>query len=238
MKIQDMHYDYKLKLNRIDSNKYRNLKIPEIDWKLNEAMYIFILMVSNPRIKSHLGFETSKRNTEDILPLIIDDYDLSLSNDNNTVLALLPNNYLSYLSVANLICSKGDCKSVKLDVNIIRHQDNNDETFYDSNFEWREANIRFFNSGIKIFNNDFNIDTFSINYIRKPEYMNYAEGFLASGYKLPSGEQLTGHQDCELPEHTHSEIVDIAVLLTTGELELPNSYKLKVDKMKLNQLIN
>ena len=45
MLIEDMHYDFKQKINKIDSQKYRNLRIPEIDWKLNEAQEIFIKTV-------------------------------------------------------------------------------------------------------------------------------------------------------------------------------------------------
>jgi hypothetical protein len=37
MTAREMHYDFKQKLNKIDSQKHRNLKVPEIDWKLNEA---------------------------------------------------------------------------------------------------------------------------------------------------------------------------------------------------------
>ena len=36
--IKNMHYDFRVKLNRIDSAAYRDLKIPEVDRKLNEAI--------------------------------------------------------------------------------------------------------------------------------------------------------------------------------------------------------
>jgi|GEM_PF-6135448 len=42
-----------------------------------------------------------------------------------------------------------------------------------------------------------------------------------------------GFQDCELPEHTHREIVDIAVLLVSGELQLPD-YQIKFNKINMN----
>ena len=49
MSVKDMHYDFKTKLNKLDSNLYRNLQIPEIDRKLNEAMFIFIKSIAEPR---------------------------------------------------------------------------------------------------------------------------------------------------------------------------------------------
>ena len=61
-----------------------------------------------------------------------------------------------------------------------------------------------------------------------------AEDFRAGGYKLPSGILLTGSNDCILPEHTHREIVDIAVLLATGEMQLPD-LQAKQAKVNLNQ---
>ena len=40
MNIREMHYDFKKKFNKIDSQKNRNLLVPEIDWSLNEAVNI------------------------------------------------------------------------------------------------------------------------------------------------------------------------------------------------------
>ena len=55
---------------------------------------------------------------------------------------------------------------------------------------------------------------------------------MSGSYKLPSGIVLTGHQNCELPEHTHREIVDLAVLITSMDLSLQES-PLKKEKMNL-----
>jgi hypothetical protein len=58
-----------------------------------------------------------------------------------------------------------------------------------------------------------------------------------NSYTLPDGTVLVGSQDCELPEHTHREIVDIAVLITTGDLQ-SGDYQLKQAKLNLNQIKN
>jgi len=55
-----MHYDLKVKLNKVDSQQYRNLLIPEIDWALNEAQNIFIKNIAEPRKMQQMfdfGFE-------------------------------------------------------------------------------------------------------------------------------------------------------------------------------------
>ena len=56
-------------------------------------------------------------------------------------------------------------------------------------------------------------------------------------YKSLEGVSLSGSQNCELPEHTHREIVDIAVLLLTQNMQAAD-YQLRHEKLKLNQLIN
>ncbi len=57
MNIKEMHYDFKQKLNKIDSQQYRNLRVPEIDWKINEAYEVFVKSIAEPRVNNHLGFD-------------------------------------------------------------------------------------------------------------------------------------------------------------------------------------
>ena len=242
MTIEDMHYDFKQKLNKIDSNAYRNLLIPEIDWKLNEALNLYVLLVAVPRLRNHLGFETSLRTTDDIRNLVVNDEVLSLASGDGFVIASLNDvtDYSYFLSTAKCIASKGDCTGVRMDVQIIKHGDRSQDvrsTYYKSNFEWRICNIRFYEDGIKIFNEDFTITEFAINYLKKHAYIHNAQGFDASnGYNLPDGTNLTGKQNCELPDITHREIVDLAVLITTGDLVLPLDYQLKQNKLSVEQL--
>ena len=66
--------------------------------------------------------------------------------------------------------------------------------------------------------------------------MHNAEDFRGGSYELLSGQVLTGFVNCELPEQTHREIVDIAVLLVTGQLS--SDYQAKVAKLNLNNLTN
>ena len=42
-----MQYDLKFKLNKIDSSQYKNLRIPEIDWVLNESIELFVKILHN-----------------------------------------------------------------------------------------------------------------------------------------------------------------------------------------------
>jgi hypothetical protein len=234
--IKNMHYDFKQRLNKIDSNAYVGLKIPEIDRVLNRAINFYILLVAVPRFRNQFGFEISQRSIDDIKELVINDSELVITNN----VAVLPSDYLYYLSTETLTGTKDTCVNKKLNAILIKHDDkNNDAEFYDSNFDWGECNIRFFNGGIKLFNSDFTITKFSINYLKVHPYVHNAGNFGSGSYTLPNGTVLGSPPfvDCLLPDITHSEIVDLAVLLTTGDLDLQNSYQLKQIGLQTKQIL-
>jgi len=233
-----MHYDFKQKLNKLDSNAYRGMKIPEIDRKLNEGLQLFIALVAEPRIRNQMGVEISQRNIDDLSPIIVNDELLTgFSIDAGiSKTYLLPNDYAYYLS-ADIIAEKGTCTGRKMDVTVVRHNDNTENLeFNKSSFEWGEINIRFYKDGIKVFLSDFDITSFKLNYIKEHPYIHDAEDFSVSGYELPDGTELTEYQDCLLPARVHPEIVDLAVLLTTTDLNLPMSLKLKLNNLTIKQL--
>jgi len=226
-----MHYDFKTKLNKIDSQQYRNLRIPEIDWKLNEAQELFVKMVAKPRLSKSLGFETSQRSTDDIRTIVVNDYCSAVVNSIGT----LPTDYWHFLSGKTLM-DKGQCIGFPATLKIRQHDDEFENSPFDcSSFEWREVNAVFYEMGLKLYNDGTFINkSLCINYIKKLDYIHNAEDFRSGTYKLPSGTVLTGSEDCVLPEHTHREIVDIAVLLATGEMQLPD-FQAKQAKVNLNQ---
>lgn len=238
MSIKTMHYSFKRKLNKIDSQQYKGLLIPEIDMLLNEAYEIFVKMVASPRYRKLLGFEKSQRNIDDIRVLVKTETDAGncITPANN--IATLPDDYWYYLS-SYVLMTKDNCQNVKGKVNIVQHDDEAElSPFNKSSFKWREVNAVFFENGVKFLNdsNEFSITSFCLSYLKKLTYMHNAEDYNDSGYNLPDGTSLTGTQDCELPEETHEEIVDLAVLLAKGELEHVRSYQLKQAKLNLNDL--
>ena len=93
MTVQEMHYDFKMKLNKIDSQQYRNLRIQEIDWLLNEAQELFVKKVAFPRLYQITGFETSQRNIDDIITLVIEDKEINVVND----YVALPDEYMFFV---------------------------------------------------------------------------------------------------------------------------------------------
>lgn len=237
MDIKEMQYDIKFKLNKIDSEQYKNFRIPELDWAINEAEEIFVKSIAEPRTSNYLGFEINQRTIDDIRTIVVNDATIVPTKINNeTYKVSLPQDYMFYIS-ANVIISKEKCADRTARAILRQHDDRFEASPFDtSSFEWKEVNIRFYEDGIKLFTDGtFEIKEVKLNYIRKRKYIHNAQDFLpTSSYKLPSGVILTGTQNCELPEHTHREIVDIAVLILANNLDSPN-YQLKQAKINLNQ---
>jgi len=232
MGIEDMHYDMQVKLNKLDSAQYKNLEIPEKDWVLNSACRLFVNMVSEPRLKDHLGFETTQRNYDDIRTIVKTLTDSVVTNNIGT----LPDDYWHYKS-GSVKMTKGGCSAVEGKIFIRQHDDEFEKSPFDSSsFEWRTVNGVFNADGLK-FHTDgtFTIDTYTMTYIRQMAYIHNAKDFGGGTYRLPSGRVLSGHTDCELPDHVSEEIVDIAVLLVTGQIQVPG-YEIKLNKLRLNNL--
>lgn len=231
MTIKDMHYSFKKRLNKVDSQQYRNLMVPEIDWSLNDACNLFVKMIAEPRTRQFvLGFESSQRTIDDIRTLVKSDHTIVVSND----IAPLPPDYQHFLR-ARVSMSKGTCPSRMAKVSTMQHDDLFEEDpNTKSSFEWTRVNALFTDQGLKLHTDGtFSLGDLTLSYIKKHPYMHNAEDFRNGTYDLPSGEVLTGTQNCILPDHVHGEVVDLAVLIVSGELEMA-SYPLKREKVNLN----
>lgn len=238
MTARGMHYDVKQKLNKIDSQKYREIKVPEIDWKLNEAQEIFVKMIAEPRSSQTVGFEVNERTIDDIRTLVVDqkpsEYLIPQQFDDTSFIVTLPDDYWYKINIT-VLASKGSCKGVALyDSKTVQHDDSSESSPFDeSSFEWRVSNYRYNKDGIRLFTDGtFTIDKVGLDYLKRPPRICNAVDWIGGTYEGLDGNTYTGMQDCILPEGTHSEIVDIAVMMIANDLNLP-SYQLKQDKVKI-----
>lgn len=232
MTIKEMHYDLKLKLNKVDSQKNKNFLVPELDWVLNEAANLFVKLVAQPRKQSTLGFELVHRTMEDIKTLVTT---VPLNVTSNIITT--PTDY-KYFVRGRVKMTKGKCVNVVAPITLMQHDDTFEETpFYKSSFEWRRVNGVFDTTGLRLFTDStFTFTTVDLTYVKKIPFMHNAQSFPGGTYTSLAGVALTGTVDCILPEHVHTEIVDLAVLLLTGMIQ-GLDYKVKVDKVNLNQTI-
>lgn len=235
MNIKEMHYDLKQKLNKIDSAQYKNLLVPEIDWKINEAIEIVTKNIAQPRFSQIQGFEINQRNIDDIRTLVVDEKQITPTKINDkTYFVSLPTDYMFYIS-SRVSIRKNQCTSTGIRCTVRQHGDLFESSPFDSsNFEWEDINITFYDRGIKIYSDGtFDVTDFHLDYVKTPRFVHNAEGFSPTGYRKLDGTQLTGHVDCDLPEHIHREIIDMAVLIITGDL-IPN-YQIKREKLNINK---
>lgn len=232
MTIKEMHFDFKMKLNKVDSQQYPNFNIPEIDWILNGAQELFVKMVADPRHSSYLGFEIGQRSIDDIRAIVVNNNCLPVVDN----IVTLPDNYWSLVS-GNVEMSKGDCAGIMARLHIRQHDDKFESSPFDrSSFEWRTVNGVFFEGGIKLSDDKTFVNNgVCLSYIRKLEFIHDAEDYTGGSYTLLSGVVLTGIKNCELPEQTHREIVDLAVAITSNQLNDPN-YQMKLNKLSFNEL--
>jgi len=238
MNIKEMHYDFKSKLNKLDSQQYRNLKVPEIDWKINEAIELFTKIVAEPKFATRLGFEISQRVIDDIRTIVVNSKSLTkTTEDADTAIFSLPSDYFNYVSTGKLIMKSGACELAADKVFVRQHDDSFQVSSFDkSSFLWREVNIRFFNGGIKVFTSgEFSVKSFNIDYIKQPVSVNNSESFVGGSYKTLAGVVLSTNVDCDLPSTVHREIIDLAVAIASGDLQVPD-LTIKKDKLNYNQL--
>lgn len=226
-----MHYDFKKKLNKVDSQQNRNFLIPEIDWILNEALDIFIRNSAFPKVRNSQGLEKNTRLTDDLRTIVRRNMEVKV--DNNIV--YLPHDYAYFIS-GRVVMGKGKCKEV---IGRLKIQQNDDEfeedPFTKSSFEWRVVNAVFSEKGIELHTDGtFTNERLFLTYIRQHPWMNFSSGFANGEYTLPSGKRVKQDCNCLLPKHTHSTIVDIAVAIVTGEIQ-SQAYQVAFNKVKLNQ---
>lgn len=229
MTIQEMHYDFKTKVNKVDSGGSRNLIIPEIDHLLNLALEIFVEAVAFPRKRDLKGFEKSTWTMESIRNLV------KSSNFTKTEDYFeIPSDYWYYVK-SSALATKGNCSDVELGVKVRQHDDDFKNSPFDkSSFEWREVNATFDENGIKLYSDDFTVTSLIVTYIKKHPYIHNANSYTGNTYTNLKGNVLTGTQDCILQDSKHKDIVDIAVLLFS--INLTNDIQSNLLRTNLNIL--
>lgn len=240
MNAVEMHYDFKQKLNKVDSQQYRNLRPMEIDWFLNEAQIDYVKMIANP--KQYHALEVSQRSIDDISTLLTHaSVDVSGTQESNRYecdLNELSPEFLYFIG-AECVMSRECCSDgVVARVFPMRHSDlfQNNE-FNRSSWEWREVAAVFeddrklvlFDDGSPLESGTFTIDKVLVDYIRRPRQI------FIGGYNTADGGLTTASdpQDCELPYQVHYDVVDIAVMLASSALNNPD-VQLKMNKVQIN----
>lgn len=237
MTSREMKQDLKFKVNKTDSKQNRNFLVPEIDWVLNEAIELYIQLVLHPKKAREFGWEEGKRTIEDINTLLKVS---SLEKTDGNKFKLPDDIYYPLDAFSKAIISNGICDNQQANFELIKLSDydvNNPDTH--SSFDWRIIRgYRFDADTIKIIEESgLSVKSLEFYYIKKPAFVHNAGDFRGGTYTNLKGDVLTGYQDCDLPEHTHREICDIAAMLLTQQ-QLNPDLQSQIYKLNMNQLNN
>jgi len=248
MTVEEMHYDFKLKFNKLDSSDYRNFQIPEIDWMLNEGMWLFLKQRYGINNAKNTGFEGSQKRIDDLRNLVIKNVLLpsAASTEANSVSASLPSDYVFAVRIkAN--AAKTTCTDSKMITCRPTQHDDLDSILNDPNyspsFEWGEMPIVYgtlsnapadANTLFGYTDGSFTVSGFQIDYLRQPARIAFPSGVPGGSYVYPDGTVVAANQDCELPEHAHKEVVDTAVLIASGDINHPG-FQIKMAKSGINE---
>jgi hypothetical protein len=221
MDITNMHNEFKLLMDKVDSAGSPNFLSTEIDMFLNAAIERFVAkraFGNNPR---RTGFEEDQKRRDDLRNLITTASSFNLTTEGpkpNSLLVNLPDDYRHAINEETQIVY-GNNISKRVGVKPITHDRYNkivDDPFNKPN----KTNIYRLDSGE---------NTVELIYAEGTSILNYYLRYL----KNPAIVDKINSVNCDLAKHTHREIVRMAVLEALENTENP---RYQSSKIELNEI--
>lgn len=236
MTIKELHYAFKLGMDRFGTLSKENFNKGEVDWLLNEAQMIFLKKRTSPNNKRNEGFEASQKRIDDLSSLVIKyplqpgivpTLDSGVYIVNLTDLAFL---YYQLVDGSVDVTLSDNCtKNVPL--KFIQHDDIRTvlrDPFNKAGLEGIPynfgRNLSDNSSSIFIYPAQYNLSKVYLEYLKRPSKVSYGNYTYIDGNTYPEA-------TLEFPEHTHSEIVDIACQIAALNIESPEYIQLKSQKV-------
>lgn len=250
MDIKRMHFEVKLRYNKLNSNHKKDFHTEHIDDFLNEAQneFVEICYSGNNSKRFKLGFEFTQQRIDMLASLVIPEEDINVTlfkpNIYRVNLDDLSKNYRHVLSGQ----VNSDCGVI--DLNIIRHSDLKTMLINENTKPskiWRrclaveagDADTTGNQSLLIYTGGEFNITDVSLSYLKEPRKMFFG-GYNSLEFINGDTNALKASDpsiDCELPStgSSHSLIVDIATQLIARSLE--DLQKLQITEDKISRTI-
>lgn len=239
--IRELHYQFKLNMDRVDSLSNPDFNVAEIDWLLNEAQLIFVKQRMNPSSNpKQRGFEQSQKRIDDLGNLVIK-YPLQ-----DGVTPLNPASGIYEVPLVNLsfqylylISSWVDAEitpgcTKKVPLKFTQHDDYRyalEDPFNSAGEEFIPYNIgrasNSSNEALYIYS-PYTISKVYIEYIKVPQRVSYGTYQYLDGVTYPE-------QTLETSPSTHQEIVDIACLLAGSNTQNPEYIQLRQSKILIHE---
>ncbi len=234
--IRELHYSFDLGMDRFGTFSKENFNKAEKDWLLNEAQMIFLKRRTSFRNNRNEGFEASQKRLDDLSTLVVKypiqpaitpvlDSGIYIVDFNDLVFDYfqLIDGYVDVTLSPN--CVKG------VSLKFIQHDDIRTvlrDPFNNASLEAIPYNLGRSLVGnspaMFIYPGQLIVSNVYLEYIKRPSKVSYGNYVYIDGTTYPEA-------TLELPEHTHSEIVDIACQIAALNIESPEYIQLKSQKV-------
>lgn len=211
MTIQEFHNNFNIEVDKTLDFELPYMLPEQIDYWLNKAQDRFIKSRAYPSNPGTKGFEETEKRIDDLRTIVVRTTPISASTSVTNVYTVnLPDDY-QYLvrHQCNVVSSKYGTKLLK---GIQTKQDEIDEFIKDPFWGPSPEEPLYYIIGNNIVYETlglFTIQDAIISYIRLPAILQYGSQYI----------DPTTDIDCELPVHTHYEILDLAVSMVLENIE-------------------
>jgi len=170
--IKRMHYKFRQGLNKLDSQKNRNIRVPEIDQKLRIAELNFIQERSIIGDSNTVGILESDNVIREELKNVITKSTITGSLSDNLYSFNLPNDYMFFVKCVVNVTKNTITKNIPC---IINKSYGEKSPFKTSSFEWNEINGVMYDGQIHLSVDGFTINEVDLSYVKIPRMIHNAE---------------------------------------------------------------
>ena len=254
MNIQELHYSFNLKADKIDSLNVDSFNDVERDWLINYAIDVFVKQRYGVTNNKQYGFEAISKRRDDlrslhqkefeITPSLLkaDLYEAPLNTIINPKTAATAKDYW-FCTRLRADITKGTCTK-----NVEVHETQTDDlnsglkyNFYKPSFKWgrilatfnddtfSNANPNDILGSVFLHTDGFTVDKVYIDYVKAPSKV------WAGTYTSLDGSLVSGGTpvQCDLPDHTHEELTTLAAYLAQGLISDPNYQLLRQQYLEI-----
>lgn len=213
IKVDDLLYEFELKLNKISREDNQNIPLENKIIFLNEAQITWIKSKLNQNNIYKIGYEGFRKRIDDLQVLKVNNYKISKIEKTDNIRHLsyqseidIPG-YMFYIN-SYVEAKYKKCSTATLNVNLIKEGELETlyyDNFYSPSYRWRETLGTIGDNKIYTYTDGtFTIESLYLTYLRYPKLID-KEGYV----RLDGTDSVS--QDSELPEYAKNDIVDIAV---------------------------
>ncbi|MCJ8334970.1 MAG: hypothetical protein MJH10_12065 [Epibacterium sp.] len=222
MDIKLIHFNFKLSANKIDSLADRDFLFSEVDEYLNKSAEFIV----DSRYKQ---FEVNQKNIDSFGELLVSSSLTPTAVNSTTYYIDLPSDYRYFARVNG---TANSCRNVK--IKVIQLDDLTytlDSNVIKPSFKWGRCVAAFEQDRLYFYTDGYTLSNVVLSYIKNPAVMSIG------GYNDINGASKAVVQ-CDLPNHLHYDLIDVAVKMAQGVLENSFGYQVAAQLSDLNETSN